>query len=53
MVDNMLIDHDAIAVGGYASNLSIAGTNAPRTNPGAGENARASLVGKGKAVTVN
>jgi hypothetical protein len=53
MVDNMLIDHDAIALAGYASNLSIAGTNAGRTNPGAGENARASLVGKGKTVTVN
>jgi hypothetical protein len=50
-VDNCLIDIDSTAVG--AGVLSIAGTNAGRTNPGAGENARLSLVGKGWTVTVN
>jgi len=52
-VDQIMIDHDAITVGAYTSNLTINGTNAARTNPGAGENARASLDGKGKAVAVN
>ncbi len=52
-VDQIMIDHDAITVGAYTSDLTIDGTNAARTNPGAGENARASLVGKGKAVAVN
>ena len=52
-VDQIMIDHDAITVGAYTSNLTIDGTNAVRTNPGAGENARASLDGKGKAVAVN
>jgi len=52
-VDQIMIDHDAITVGAYTSDLTIDGTNAARTNPGVGENARASLVGKGKAVAVN
>ena len=52
-VDQIMIDHDAITVGAYTSDLTIDGTNAARTNPGAGENARASLDGKGKAVAVN
>jgi len=53
MVDQMLIDHDAITAGAYTSTLKIDGSNDPHTDPGPAENARASLVLKGKTVEVN
>jgi hypothetical protein len=53
MVDQMLIDHAAIAVSGYTNQLRINGNNAAHTNPGIAEDARLSLISKGKTVLVN
>jgi hypothetical protein len=54
MVDQFLIDHDAIGPGACAGVLHIAGTNDPVTAaPSAGYTAADSLNAKGKVLTIN
>ena len=54
MVDQFLIDHDAIGPGAAVGTLNIAGTNDPVTAaPSAGYTAADSLNAKGKALQVN